>query len=122
MGDLTDKSAGQGADLPDNGHPALADLTAIATTVADIYADRFNTPRDPGWVLHKLAEETGELTGAWLKTTGQGRGQASLQDVADELADVLGFLLVFAARSGIDPAHALRQKWGKYLTPPIPDA
>jgi len=93
----------------------LADLSCIAVTIAEIYADRFNTPRDAGWVLHKLSEEMGELTGAWLQHTGQGRGDASARDVADELADVLGFLLVFADRAGIDAASGLRDKWGAYL-------
>ena len=93
----------------------MAALSRMAVTIANIYADRFGTPRDAGWVLHKLTEETGELTGAWLQHTGQGRGAASAGDLADELADVLGFLLVFADRAGIDAAAALREKWGAHL-------
>lgn len=96
----------------------LARLTVLAEQVADLYSDRFNAPRDARFALMKLSEEMGELTGAWLQLHGQGRGTATRQDLSDELADVLGFLLVFAAREGLDPAQALRDKWGKYLTPP----
>ena len=95
--------------------PSMAEMTRMAVQVADIYAARFGTPKDTGWVLHKITEEVGELTGAWLQARGAGRGAATQDDVADELADALGFLLVFAAREGIDPAQALTRKWGKYL-------
>ena len=37
--------------------------------------------------------------------------------LAADGADVLGFLLVLAAREGIDPAAALRRKWGAHLGP-----
>lgn len=93
----------------------LNDLQSMAMQVADIYADRFDAPDTAQWVLLKLNEEMGELTGAWLQAEGQGRGEATVQDVANELADVLGFLLVFSARAGIDPADALRAKWGRHL-------
>ena len=76
---------------------------------------RFDAPKDAGFALHKLAEEMGEMTGAWLQLYGQGRGTANREDLADELADVLGFLLVFADREGIDPAEALIRKWGRHL-------
>ncbi len=87
----------------------------LAVDVADIYAARFDVPRSSEWTLLKLSEEVGELTGAWLQSVGQSRGAADLSAVSDEFADVLGFLLVFAAREGIDPAAALSQKWGAYL-------
>ena len=90
-------------------------LSQTAVQVAEIYAERFGAPNTSEFLLMKLSEEMGELTGAWLQRHGQGRGSATAQDVADELADVLGFLLVLAAREGIDPAEALRRKWGKYL-------
>ncbi len=95
--------------------PSMAQMMQMAVQVAEIYAARFGAPKDAGWVLHKITEEVGELTGAWLQARGAGRGAATQEDVADELADALGFLLVFAAREGIDPAQALARKWGKYL-------
>lgn len=93
----------------------MDDLTELADRVARAYAARFGTPEDSGWLLHKLSEEVGEVHGAWLRLHGQSRGTASRQDLADEVADVLGFLLVFARREGIDPAAAVTRKWGGYL-------
>lgn len=48
---------------PDAG-PSMAEMTRMAVQVADIYAARFGTPKETGWVLHKITEEVGELTGA----------------------------------------------------------
>ncbi len=96
----------------------IADLSNMACDVLEIYSGKFETPDSPDWILMKLTEELGELTGAWLQNQSQARGCATDQDVADELADVLGFLLVFAAKTGIDPSETLRRKWGAYL----PDA
>jgi NTP pyrophosphatase (non-canonical NTP hydrolase) len=93
----------------------LRDLQAMAQQVAELYAARFAAPESAQWTLLKLNEEMGELTGAWLQAEGLGRGAATEQDVADEFADVLGFLLVFAAQAGIDPAKALHAKWGRHL-------
>lgn len=93
----------------------LEDCMALASEVGRLYSLRFDTPDDARFSLMKLSEEVGELTGAWLRVHGQSRGEASRADLADELADVLGFLLVFAAREGIDPAQALQDKWGQYL-------
>jgi NTP pyrophosphatase (non-canonical NTP hydrolase) len=93
----------------------VQDYEDMAVAVADIYAARFDVPKSADWALMKLSEEQGELMGAWLAHQGQSRACADAQDVADEVADVLGFLLVFCARAGIDPARALRDKWGKYL-------
>lgn len=108
-----DRSAGRdGAGAPDG---ELAELSALAVTVAAVYAERFGAPADARFALMKLAEETGELTGAWLQMRGEGRGTATRDDLAAEIADVLGFLLVLAAREGIDPAAALRRKWGGHL-------
>lgn len=96
-------------------------LSDIAVQVSEIYAQKFNAPKTNEWVLLKLTEELGELSGAWLQYQGLGRGDADLSDVSEELADVLGFLLVFSRRAGIDPAGALLRKWGAYL-PQTPSA
>jgi NTP pyrophosphatase (non-canonical NTP hydrolase) len=99
----------------------LNDLSQLAQQVGDLYAQRFNTPSDARFALMKLAEENGELMGAWMQRQGESRGTASQQDLEDEVADVLGFLLLFAQREGIDPAQALRRKWGSYLDEPRKD-
>ena len=72
--------------------------------------------RDADWFLLKLQEEMGELTQAWNRLTGRGRakGRSSKdmqRDLADETADVLGHLLLFARRNDIDLAAAIERKW-----------
>ena len=94
---------------------SVAELTELARLVSGIYADRFGITRDPAWYLGKMTEELGEVTAAYLKLAGQGRGSALQRDLEDEVADLLGFLLVFADWQGIDAAAALQRKWGRYL-------
>lgn len=90
-------------------------LSDLAEKVSLIYAQRFEIERDATWYLGKMSEELGEVTSAYLKLNGQGRGTAEPSDLADEVADLLGFLLVFARWQGIDAAAALERKWGGYL-------
>jgi len=64
----------------------------------------------------KLAEEVGELVRAHLKKTGQARVSSAEQDTLqqeyeNELADVLGQLLVLAALSKVDLGAVLDRKW-----------
>lgn len=93
----------------------IHELSDLAERVAAIYAARFGAPNTSEFALAKMTEELGEVTGAFLQIRGQGRGDATQADLADEIADLLGFLLIFSAREGIDPAAALRAKWGAYL-------
>lgn len=93
----------------------IDDLQALATEVAALYSDRFGTPQDAGWALAKMTEELGEVAGAYLALQGQSRKAGSTEALADEIGDLFGFLLVFAARAGIDPSEALVRKWGAYL-------
>lgn len=101
---------------------SLADLTGLTTQVNAIYADHLGIEIDDLWLLAKMQEELGELSSATLSASGRGRDRGLSEDdlraaVAREAADLLGFLLVFAAREGIDLDAALRQKWGPYLPP-----
>ena len=93
----------------------LSDLTDLARRISDIYAERFGVERDATWYLGKMTEELGEVTSAYLKLSGQGRGTGSRADLEDEVADLLGFVLLFADWQGIDPGKALQRKWGSYL-------
>lgn len=83
-----------------------------------MYSARFGSPDTAEFALSKMTEELGEVVGAHLKVRGQSRGSATKADLADEIGDLLGFLLIFAAREGIDPGEALRAKWGQYLEGP----
>ena len=95
-------------------------LGAVAHEVGDLYAERFAVERDAAFYLGKMVEELGEVTSAFLKLTGRARGsdqdKAALRgDLEDELADLFGFLLLFARWQGVDLGAALDKKWGAYL-------
>jgi NTP pyrophosphatase (non-canonical NTP hydrolase) len=92
-------------------------LSDLAEQIAVLYADRFGVERDATWYLGTMTEELGEVTSAYLKLQGQGRGEGSRADLEDEVADLLGFVLLFARWQGIDAGAALERKWGGYLGP-----
>lgn len=97
------------------GDTSLRTLTDAIEAVSSRYAERFGIRRDVEWCLLKLAEELGELTQAHLKRVGQARGDGDAaewtQRFEDEMADVLGQLLVLAKLSGADLDAALDRKW-----------
>lgn len=94
----------------------------MAQAVGEIYAEAFGVERDATFYLGKMMEELGEVSGAYLKLSGRGRGSdgdpaALKSDLEDELADLFGFLLLFARWQGVDLGAALDKKWGAYLRP-----
>jgi NTP pyrophosphatase (non-canonical NTP hydrolase) len=93
----------------------LAELSAAAAEISDIYAGKYAIERDDDWFLIKLQEELGELAQAHLKLSGRGRGSLPEQARADEAADVLCQLLLYCRRFGIDPEAAVRAKWPAWL-------
>lgn len=85
-------------------------------TASATYAGANGIERDADWFLLKLQEEMGELTQAWNRLTGRGRRKGRTQeeldrDLADETADLLGHILLFAHRNDIDLAAAIERKW-----------
>ncbi|MDP2782099.1 hypothetical protein [Devosia sp.] len=97
--------------------PVLSDLV---TRVSDIYAQRNDIARDDDWYLLKLQEELGELTAEYLKLSGRGRLKGATPAdlrlaMADEAADVLAMLLLFARNNRIDLDAALARKWFQHL-------
>jgi NTP pyrophosphatase (non-canonical NTP hydrolase) len=98
----------------------LDQLAADVARVSDIYAERNAVRRDDDWYALKLQEEMGELIAEHLRATGRGRqkpGHDSNLAMADEAADLLAQLLLFARRHQIDLEAALARKWFKYLEP-----
>lgn len=98
----------------------LQDLTATAARVGALYCQSFGIEADDAFFLGKLTEELGEVSAATLKLTGRSRGSdrplAELEtNLRDEMADLLGFLLMFSAHRGIDLGAAFDAKWGRYL-------
>ena len=96
----------------------LDQLTADVARVSDIYAQRNDIRRDDDWYALKLQEELGELIAEHLRTSGRGRqkpGQGTHEALADEAADLLAQLLLFARHNGIELEAALERKWFRYL-------
>jgi NTP pyrophosphatase (non-canonical NTP hydrolase) len=100
----------------------FSDLTASVLRISDIYAAEHAIDRDRDWALLKLQEELGELTAEHLRLTGRARGAPDARALGDEAADVLGMLLIYCARSGVDLEQAMRRKWLKWLEPREGDA
>ena len=98
----------------------LADLQARAARVGALYRQRFGVADDPAFAVCKIAEEAGEVMGAHLRLHGLSRGgeadRATLRRaLEDEMADLLGFLLLHAEAEGIDLERAFARKWGQHL-------
>ncbi len=99
---------------------SLVEISQNAARVGALYCARFGIVPDEAFFLGKLAEELGEVSAATLKLTGRSRGSDTPmaereENLRDELADLLGFLLMFAAHRGIDLGAAFEAKWGRWL-------
>lgn len=95
----------------------LKALQASVLRISDIYAREHAIDRDRDWALLKLQEELGELTAEHLRMSGRARGAADAGKLGDEAADVLGMLLIYCDRAGIDIEAAMQRKWLKWLEP-----
>lgn len=93
----------------------IADLQADVLRISDIYAREHAIDRDRDWALLKLQEELGELTKEHLRLSGRARGAPDAQALGDEAADVLGMLLIYCDRAGVDLEAAMQRKWLKWL-------
>lgn len=94
----------------------LAALISQFEDASSSYAEANGLTRDPDWYLLKLHEEVGELTQAANRYTGRGRPRGRspedlTRDLADETADVLGHILLFARAHGVDLEAAIERKW-----------
>jgi len=95
----------------------LKTLQADVLRISDIYAREHSIDRDRDWALLKLQEELGELTAEHLRMSGRARGGADAGKLGDEAADVLGMLLIYCDRAGIDIEQAMQRKWLHWLEP-----
>jgi len=94
----------------------LAELTDRLERISAGYAVREGFSRGDDWFLLKLVEELGELTQVQLALTGRGKDrgwdEAELdRRMAEEVADVLGHVLLLARRHGVDVDAAIEAKW-----------
>ena len=95
----------------------LSDLTASVLRISDLYAAEHGIDRSGDWALLKVQEELGELTAEHLRMSGRARGEADAGKLGDEAADVLGMLLIYCDRAGIDIEAAMQRKWLYWLEP-----
>ncbi len=95
----------------------LSELSAKVARISDIYAAEHGIDRSGDWAILKLQEELGELTAEHLRLSGRARGVADPEALANEAADVLGMLLIYCDRAGIDIEQAMRDKWLRWLEP-----
>jgi NTP pyrophosphatase (non-canonical NTP hydrolase) len=98
----------------------IPELTQKVQRVADQYAKEFGVTYSDDWFLLKLQEELGEMTRAHLVRTERTRHKSASEEaakeaLAEEIADVFAYILIFARRTGIDIEDAVVQKWFKYL-------
>lgn len=95
----------------------LERLSADAAHISDIYAAEHGIDRDRDWAMLKLQEELGELTAEHLRLSNRARGEGDPDALGDEAADVLGMLLIYCARAGVDLEAAMQRKWLSWLEP-----
>lgn len=103
-------------------------LRALASrfqAASDSYARHYGIDRDADWYVLKMLEESGEVAKAWNKLTHRGRRRDAMpealeQDLADELADLLGMVLLVARQKDVDLNAAIARKW--YFDPEAPAA
>ncbi len=85
------------------------------------YEKTFNLKIDEDFALLKLNEEAGEFAQAVLIHRKKSRPEKHLPEeqskelVGEELADMLGMIVVNADRLGIDLEKAIEKKWFKWL-------
>lgn len=94
----------------------LKDLMTQFEAASTTYAADNGLERDDDWFVLKLQEEMGELIQIWNRITGRGRRKGMSESelataLADETADVLGHILLFAHRNGLDLNAAVERKW-----------
>ncbi|QDL91764.1 pyrophosphatase [Paroceanicella profunda] len=94
----------------------LSDLQDQFAAAARKYCAAHGIAPEPDWFVLKMQEEMGELTQVWNKLTGRDRrrersAEALAQDLADETADLLGMVLLFARENDLDLAAAVQRKW-----------
>lgn len=94
----------------------LIELAGQFEEASKRYAAANGITRNDDWFILKLQEELGELTQVWMKLTDRGRkrglGEAELrEEMANETADVLGHILLFAQKNSVDLAAAIERKW-----------
>lgn len=97
------------------------DVLAKVSLVMEKYKKEYPDVRvDRDYLPFKIGEEWGECLQTYLMLTDRGRQKGKTKEeikdmFAEEYADILAYLLLFAQQEGIDPIEALEKKWFTYL-------
>ena len=81
------------------------------------YGKKYGVTIDEDFALLKLYEEVGELAQAVLIHKKKSRPEKHLphetskEELAKELADVMGMVIVYAKLTDVDLQEAIRKKW-----------
>jgi NTP pyrophosphatase (non-canonical NTP hydrolase) len=93
------------------------ELQRLVVANALNYGEKYNVKIDEDFAILKLYEEVGEFSQAILIHRKKSRPEKHLseelskEEVAKELADVIGMTMVNAHLLGIDLEQALNKKW-----------
>ena len=95
---------------------SLPDLISMIKQVADQYSKKFGVKYDGDWFLLKLQEELGEITQKYLIMTNRTRRKPESEAeartaLAEEIADVFCYILLFADEVDVDIEEAVKRKW-----------
>jgi len=93
------------------------ELQKLVVANALNYGEKYNVKIDEDFAILKLYEEVGEFSQAMLIHRRKSRPEKHLpeelskEEIAKELADVIGMTMVNAHLLGIDLEQALDKKW-----------
>jgi NTP pyrophosphatase (non-canonical NTP hydrolase) len=99
----------------------LQQLTDKVSKVMKNYSGRYPDVKvDRDYFPFKITEEWGECLQTYLMYTQRGRQKGKTSEeikdmLTEEMADVFGFLLLFAENEDIKLDEALKKKWFKHL-------
>ncbi len=92
----------------------LRELAEGARAVHEVYLKSRSPSVDRDWYLLKLSEELGELVRSVLRHRS-APSPALREELEDEVADLLGHLVLFALEHGIDLEAAFQRKWLRFV-------
>jgi len=97
------------------------EVAADTKTIMNMYSQEYpEVTVDRDYYPFKVSEEWGECLQAYLMLTDRGRQKGHTKEeikvmLKEEMADVIGFLMLFADSEDIDLEDALEKKWFKRL-------
>lgn len=89
------------------------------TEMAARFVQQYDEVRGPvpAWAQAlNVVGEAGEMAEAYRRATGHARRSSTMDEVADEMADVVIATYVFAQRVGVDLDEAIAAKYEKIMS------